>query len=220
MQQHKKFEWHTPFRKSAVASLALGLAVISSGTTALAEMEPPWFLPFDEMTEQEKRGMQIYYYDAGGVGVGIGCVDCHGDLGQGDINVGAPATSGAIRSTFDTMMDGGAELMSFLDLKPKERDDVFEFINKVLPRVKRPTYGPEETAGKNIYEELAGGVGCQACHGMDAAGIIGPDIRGKDPVAILNAMKSVPDMGIVELTEVEVDQVAAYLRALHEAESH
>ena len=55
---------------------------------------------------------------------------------------------------------------------------------------------------------------------MDAAGIIGPDIRGKDPVAILNAMKSVPDMGIIDLTEEQVSQVAAYLRALHEFASH
>jgi len=220
MQQHKKYDWHTPFRKSALASLALGLAVISNGTAALAEMEPPWFLPFDEMTEQQKRGMQLYYYDAGGEGSGIGCADCHNDLGQGNIDVGAPATSGAIRATFDTMLDGGAELMSFLSLTPKQRDDVFSFISQVLPKVVRPTYGKDEFYGQKIYEELAGGVGCQACHGMDAAGVIGPDIRGKDPVAILEAMKSVPDMGIIELTPEEVDQVAAYLRALHEAESH
>jgi mono/diheme cytochrome c family protein len=219
MQQHKKYEWRTPFHKSALVSFGLGLAMIGGGTAALADADPPWFLPFDEMTEQEKRGMQIYYYDAGGVGSGIGCVDCHGDIGQGSMDMGAPAASGAIRSTFDTMMDGGAELMTFMDLKPKERDDVFSFL-QVLRYVTRPEFGPLEEAGKKIYEELAGGVGCQACHGMDAAGVIGPDIRGKDPVAILDALKTVPDMGIIELTTEEVDQVAAYLRQLHEAEAH
>ncbi len=219
MQQHKKYEWHVPFRKSALASLGLGLAMICGGTAALAEAEPPWFLPFDTMTEQDKRGMQIYYHDAGGVGSGIGCVDCHGDIGQGSMDMGAPAAAGAIRSTFDTMLDGGAELMQFIELKPKERDDVFAFL-QVLRNVTRPSYDPEATAGKEVYEKLAGGVGCQACHGMDAAGIIGPDIRGKDPVAILAALQSVPDMGFIELTSEQVDQVAAYLRALHESESH
>ncbi len=219
MQQHKNISRRTQRRKAAIASLFFGLSIIGGSNAALAEMDPPWFLPHDTMTEQEKRGMQIYYYDAGGVGSGIGCADCHGDIGQGNIDVGAPAASGAIRSTFDTMLSGGAELMNFIDLKPNEKDDVFEFL-QVLRYVTRPNLGQAEMEGKKIYEELAGGVGCQACHGMDAMGVIGPDIRGKDPVAILEAMKTVPDMGIVELTELQVDQVAAYLRALHEHEEH
>lgn len=211
--QHKKYEWRTPFNKTTVAALWLAFASLGGATTALAQQDPPSFLP--EMTEQEKRGMEIYYFTAGGVG----CVMCHNDLGQGSIDAGAPAAAGATRAAMDSAMDGGAALMQFFTLTGPEREDVWTFL-QVLQRTKRPTYDPEGEAGKKIYEELAGGVGCQACHGMDAAGIIGPDIRGKDPVAILNAMKTVPDMGIIELTEEQVSQVAAYLRALHEAAAH
>jgi len=83
-----------------------------------------------------------------------------------------------------------------------------------------PTLDPVAAAGKVIFEETAGGVGCAACHGMDATGDFGPDIRGQDSVAVLQALKANEDMQFIELSEVEVDQVAAYLRYLHDIEAH
>ena len=41
---------------------------------------------------------------------------CHGDIGQGSIDAGAPAAAGANRMTMETAMDGGAALMQFFTL--------------------------------------------------------------------------------------------------------
>jgi|GEM_PF-823071 mono/diheme cytochrome c family protein len=211
MQQHKKYEWHVPFMKTGLA-----VAVVMSlgaGGAARAQSGPAVLFP--EMNEQELRGKHIYDESAGDVG----CQMCHGPLGNGSIEQGAPGIKGVVRSAFDSALAGAVPMMEFFTLSQKEQEDVYAYL-QVLNKVEVLTYDPEATEGKKIYEELAGGVGCQACHGLDAAGIIGPDIRGKDPVAIMAAMKAVPDMGIIELTEAQVDQVAAYLRQLHEAESH
>jgi mono/diheme cytochrome c family protein len=83
-----------------------------------------------------------------------------------------------------------------------------------------PTLDPVAAAGKVIFEETAGGVGCAACHGMDATGDIGPNIRGQDSVAVLQALSANEDMQFIELSKDEVDQVAAYLRYLHDIEAH
>ena len=83
-----------------------------------------------------------------------------------------------------------------------------------------PTLDPVAEAGKVIFEETAGGVGCAACHGMDAKGDIGPDIRGRDSVAILGEIQTNEDMQFIELTREEVDSVAVYLRYLHDIEAH
>lgn len=82
------------------------------------------------------------------------------------------------------------------------------------------TLSPEAEAGRVIYEETAGGVGCQLCHGMDGTGDIGPDIRGVDPTLILDQLRSNSQMEFITLSEQEVEQVALYLRHLHELEAH
>lgn len=90
----------------------------------------------------------------------------------------------------------------------------------VAARAEDATLDPEAAAGKVIFEETAGDVGCKTCHGMDALGDVGPNIRGKDSVAILRQLKTNPNMKFIKLTKQEVDQVATYLRYLHDAESH
>jgi len=79
---------------------------------------------------------------------------------------------------------------------------------------------PEAAAGKVIFEETAGDVGCKTCHGMDALGDVGPNIRGKDSVAILKQLKTNDNMKFIKLTKKEVDQVATYLRYLHDTTTH
>jgi len=74
--------------------------------------------------------------------------------------------------------------------------------------------------GMVIFRVGANRVGCQSCHGLDGAGKLGPDIRGKDAVAIAQAMGTVPEMNLVQLTELEIAQVSAYLLELHEAAAH
>jgi len=216
MTQHQKFEWHTPFfnRGKAIAAAAvLSVGVSALAVTGAAAQEIPDNLP--TLTEQEERGKIVYYITAGEVG----CAICHGSLGQGSIDVGAPAAAGATRAALDGAMDGGAQLMTFFTITPQEREDVWHFL-QVLGRMSMPSYDPESEEGRIIFERTAGGVGCAACHGMDATGDVGPDIRGRDPVAILDAMSAVDEMGFIELSEVEIARVAAYLRALHEFESH
>lgn len=83
-----------------------------------------------------------------------------------------------------------------------------------------PELDPVAEAGKLIFEETAGGVGCGACHGMDAKGDSAPDIRGRDSVAILQQLQVNEDMAFIELSKEEVDSVAAYLRYLHDVEAH
>lgn len=83
-----------------------------------------------------------------------------------------------------------------------------------------PSLGPEAAAGKVIYEETAGGVGCAMCHGDDASGDIAPDIRGADPVLIFEQMQANQQMTFIDLSEEEVQQVSLYLRYLHELADH
>ena len=71
--------------------------------------------------------------------------------------------------------------------------------------------------GRVIFEETAGGIGCAACHGMDAKGdptIGSADIRGANAERIQGALASVDMMSIIELTDEEIDAVAAYLATL------
>lgn len=75
---------------------------------------------------------------------------------------------------------------------------------------------PDVAAGKVIFEETAGGVGCASCHGMDASGDIGPDIRGRTALDILDQLAANEQMQFIQLTDDEVEKVAAYLNYLYE----
>jgi mono/diheme cytochrome c family protein len=79
---------------------------------------------------------------------------------------------------------------------------------------------PSTAAGKELFDISAGDVGCASCHGEQAKGDIGPDIRGRDPVAILDALKGVEEMSFIELSEEQIAAVADYLRYLHDLVAH
>ena len=71
--------------------------------------------------------------------------------------------------------------------------------------------------GKRLFFEEAGGIGCAACHGEDAKGYIGSDIRGRSVKEIKAATNAVSDMqgaGLDQLAKEEIDHVAAYLATL------
>jgi cytochrome c553 len=69
--------------------------------------------------------------------------------------------------------------------------------------------------GKAIFEARAGGVGCIVCHGADGLGTAAaPAIAGKTRDDIERALGEVPQMRIVELTESELEAVAAYVATL------
>ncbi len=75
-------------------------------------------------------------------------------------------------------------------------------------------------AGKLLFEETAGHVGCASCHGMDGSGDIGPDIRGKDDLDITGALQAVTEMNFllatIHHTSAEVKAIGAYLQTLGE----
>jgi mono/diheme cytochrome c family protein len=67
--------------------------------------------------------------------------------------------------------------------------------------------------GELLFQELAGGIGCQACHGRDAAGAGASDITGASRSAITNALSGViPPMDFTpRLTPDEIEAVYRYL---------
>jgi mono/diheme cytochrome c family protein len=71
--------------------------------------------------------------------------------------------------------------------------------------------------GKVIFDQTAGGVGCQYCHGLDGKGkaeFAAPDIRGKQEEDVIQAVATRPLMSIVKLSDSEVRAVVAYLATL------
>ena len=69
-------------------------------------------------------------------------------------------------------------------------------------------------AGKKIFEETAGGVGCASCHGMDGKGDYGPANAGASKDSVISALGGIEDMSFIQLTEEELDAVVAYLATL------
>jgi Cu/Ag efflux protein CusF len=73
---------------------------------------------------------------------------------------------------------------------------------------------PMVAAGKIIFEQTAGDVGCASCHGMGGQGDAGPDIRGRGRDTVVHAMENVVEMNFFKLTPPEVSQVVSYLQYL------
>lgn len=71
--------------------------------------------------------------------------------------------------------------------------------------------------GEALFFEGKIGVGCAACHGEDAKGLIGQDIRGKSIAEIMGAANAVEDMQNAEIdtfTDEEFAAIHAYLAML------
>ncbi|MFQ5922348.1 MAG: c-type cytochrome [Anaerolineales bacterium] len=65
--------------------------------------------------------------------------------------------------------------------------------------------------GEELYQRTAGGIGCQACHGVDASGDVGPNILGKSAQTIQTQLESNEAMQFIILSDSEIQAVAAYL---------
>jgi mono/diheme cytochrome c family protein len=71
--------------------------------------------------------------------------------------------------------------------------------------------------GEALFFEGKIGVGCAACHGDDAKGLIGQDIRGKSIAEIMAASSAVEDMQMAEIdtfTDAEFAAIHEYLAML------
>ncbi|MBW6507896.1 MAG: hypothetical protein K0B00_14300 [Rhodobacteraceae bacterium] len=72
-------------------------------------------------------------------------------------------------------------------------------------------------AGETVFFEGSIGVGCNACHGDDARGLIGTDIRGRTAAEIRAASSAVEDMINAQINDLTDDQLLAlqaYLASL------
>jgi cytochrome c553 len=54
-------------------------------------------------------------------------------------------------------------------------------------------------------------MGCAACHGTDAYGNIGPNIRSSSAQEIQDALQSVAAMKFLKLTNDDINALSAYL---------
>jgi len=68
--------------------------------------------------------------------------------------------------------------------------------------------------GEILYKRTAGGMGCAACHGADASGSVGPNVRGKSAHEIDDAIKRVSAMSFIRMSDDDIQAVAAYLKYL------
>ncbi len=202
-------------RRRAAAHRLFSLTATSALTAMVAFGIPATGRAQDLDDPLVAAGKLIYEESAGGVG----CATCHGLDGSGNPDAGGPYIRGVAKSTFNSAVHGGVPVMEFLGLKSKEEKEVYAYLT-YLGKPTSVRLDPVAEAGKQIFEKTAGGVGCASCHGGTGQGDIGPNIRGKDSVAVLKQLKTNPNMKFIKLTKKEVDQVATYLRYLHDTESH
>tara|TARA_R110002051_G_scaffold281373_1_gene342986 strand:+ start:5397 stop:5954 length:558 start_codon:yes stop_codon:yes gene_type:complete len=169
----------------------------------------------DHDAAQVDAGRQLFEENAGGTG----CAACHGDAAEGNPDAGAPFIQGSSRARLNAALAGAVPAMEYFDLNRRETDAIYEFL-QYMGHVQDEPLDEDTAAGKVIFEETAGGVGCQSCHGADGSGDSAPDIRGQDARAILEQLRRNENMSFITLSSGEVDQVAAYLDYLHKLDSH
>jgi mono/diheme cytochrome c family protein len=99
--------------------------------------------------------------------------------------------------------------------------------SEAQPQVPEPTAAPVResssmsedelvAAGEKIFQETAGGIGCQACHGRDALGDVGPNIVGKSAETIQTQLDTNEAMQFIILSSEDIEALAAYLDWLAE----
>jgi mono/diheme cytochrome c family protein len=78
--------------------------------------------------------------------------------------------------------------------------------------------GNPPALGRTIFEKTAGGIGCAACHGVNANGgaqFNAPDIRGADEMRVRAALAGVAVMSRIMLNDAEITAVVAHLQELN-----
>lgn len=190
------------------AAVALAALAIGGGTYATG-LDDPLVV----------EGKLLYDETAGG----IGCATCHGMEGTGDPDAGGVYIQGVLASTMYSAMNGGVEEMSeIFNLNAHEIAAIQAYLNYLYEN-SRSAGGPEAVVfpGKEIFLETAGGVGCASCHNDDATGDIGPNIQGRSAADVRAALNGgVEDMGFIELTTEEIDQVVEYLAFMADASAN
>jgi predicted CXXCH cytochrome family protein len=132
------------------------------------------------------------------------CAGCHGDDAEGKIG---PGIAGA---TLDRVLEATdrVDLMADLaSLAPEDLRAIVEFLPAGTPVVAPPQGASDET--------ILFSTNCAGCHGPDAGGRIGPDIRGSDSEEITEAIDRVAMMVAMKaLSPESINDIGKYLSGL------
>lgn len=166
-------------------------------------------------------GVEVYVPDPlmGAITFSSICFICHGENGVGtDV---APAIYDAEKlNTFDddwyrTTITQGRPAQGMPTwgtvLSPNQIEDLIALLASWREGAEVEVLSLEDQ-GEILFQETAGRDGCQECHGEDALGLEGPNIRGKTVDNIVEAINSFPEMeDMFGLTPNEIEAIAAYL---------
>lgn len=144
-----------------------------------------------------------------------GCASCHGMNARGEGL--APDIRGADLARVRLGLKNTGDMAS-IQLSEAAIADLTAYLATLKPKSVASEAippGSQMAAGKLLFEETAGGVGCQTCHGEGATGTeLGPDIRGKDETAIMQNLRVNQNMGFLELSTEDIEAIATYLAYL------
>ena len=136
----------------------------------------------------------------------MNCIGCHGADARGQIG---PSIRGMTVNDVNEAI-GEVPMMAGLQaLGSAERTAVGEYLIG-LDTEEPLSAASEQVDGKAFYAST-----CSACHGEDASGHIGPDIRGQTTGDIVAAIARVPMMvGVQSSSEAQIDAVGQYIQSL------
>lgn len=171
------------------------------------------------------------------------CAPCHGDVGQGDLVLGAPALAGADAWYLTSQLEkfqSGARGYHYQDagglrMRPMARsiaregdvESLVEYIGTLPPANPAPTGHGDVQAGAQEY------VVCSACHGVDGSGneqMSAPSLLHLSDWYIENSVIKIRDglragtpgdIGVtmvpmvMNLSDTQVANVAAYIQTLN-----
>ena len=141
----------------------------------------------------------------------MNCIGCHGVDAKGQIGpsiVGQSATS-IKEAIHEVPMMAGLRALGFDEITA-----VSVFLAELdAAEPVRAREADDQIDGKTIYV-----TSCSACHGEDASGHIGPDIRGKTAEDVEAAIANVVMMiGVKSSTEAQITAVGAYIQGMRAA---
>jgi predicted CXXCH cytochrome family protein len=154
----------------------------------------------------EPAGVAVGESLDGKVVYSMNCVGCHGADANGQIG---PAIRGMSEGKIDDAIGRVPMMAGLKTLGPAEIAAVSNYLIG-LGAEGLLAAGNEQVDGKAFYS-----ITCLACHGQDASGHIGPDIRGLTADDVKAAIARVPMMiGVKSSSETQIHAVGAYIQKL------
>jgi mono/diheme cytochrome c family protein len=136
----------------------------------------------------------------------MNCIGCHGADAHGQIG---PAIRGISAGNIDEAIGRVPMMAGLKTLGSAEITAIGGYLVS-LDSGEAVNAEDQRPQGDTIYASS-----CSACHGEDASGHIGPDIRGHTTDDVIAAIDRVPMMaGVKTISEQQLDAVGEYIRRL------